>query len=264
VIFGSPGAPTYIPPGPLWALIHQEILKQCDKLDGVANGIIEDPLLCHFRPETLQCTATNATSCLTSPQIGAVRKAFSNFYNEDGKLIYPRMQPGSEDIAQFVYYAAGPFPYSVDWFRYVVYNDASWDPATFTARDAKDAIEQNPFNIQTWNGDLSAFKAAGGKVLHYHGQADYIITSDNSPRYYNHVAKTMRASPSKLDDFYKFFRISGMGHCGGGEGAHMIGQSGSEMVSLDPQNNVLMKMVDWVEKGHAPVTVTGMKYANVS
>jgi feruloyl esterase len=114
----------------------------------------------------------------------------------------------------------------------------------------------------------------------YHGQADYIITSDNSPRYYNHVSQTMGLSSSDLDEFYRFFRISGMGeiqnrfnyvslltrigHCGGGVGAHMIGQTGAETTTLEPQNNVLVRIVDWVENGNAPETVTGTKYVNAS
>jgi feruloyl esterase len=124
-IFGTAGSPTFVPPGALWVLINQEVLNQCDSIDGVVDGIIEDALLCRFRPEALQCPpgTTNSTTCLTSAQVGAVREAFTDFYGVDGKLIYPRMQPGSELVAQYVYYTPGPFPYSVDWFRYVVYSE---------------------------------------------------------------------------------------------------------------------------------------------
>lgn len=123
-IFGNPTDPTYVPPGALWFLIHQEVLRQCDIIDGVVDGILEDPSLCQFRPEALQCApgVMSPTSCLTSAQVGAVRAAFTDFYGVDGKLIYPRMQPGSELVAQYVYYTSGAFPYSVDWFRYVVYS----------------------------------------------------------------------------------------------------------------------------------------------
>jgi hypothetical protein len=48
-------------------------------------------------------------------------------------------------------------------------------------------------------------------IVHYHGLADAIISSDNSPRYYNHVSRTMGLTSDQLDDFYRFFRISGMG-----------------------------------------------------
>ncbi len=99
-------------------------MKQCDALDGVKDGIIEDPALCQFRPEALLCesNAINTTNCLSSPQVGALRSTFSDYYGLNGELIYPRMQPGSEMVAQFVYYTSGAFPYSVDWFRYVVYS----------------------------------------------------------------------------------------------------------------------------------------------
>ncbi|KIN02684.1 hypothetical protein OIDMADRAFT_40566 [Oidiodendron maius Zn] len=255
-IFGNAGSDTYVPAGALWALIHQEILNQCDAIDGVVDGIVEDPMLCHFRPEALLCPPgiSGSSTCLTSAQVGAVRRAFTDFYGVDGNLIYPRMQPGSEIVAQVIYYTTGAFQYSVDWFRYVVYNNPKWNASTYTIHDAKAAIDQNPFNIQTWEGDLSAFKDRGGKVLTYHGQADFIISSDNSPRYYNHVSKTMGLPSSDLDEFYRLFRISGMGHCGGGVGAHMIGQTGSETTTLNPQDNILMRMVDWIENGNAPDT----------
>jgi feruloyl esterase len=146
------------------------------------DGIVEDPELCRFRPEALQCPpqAVNTTGCLTSAQVGAVRATFTDFYGDDGKLIFPRMQPGSEIIAQYVYYTSGAFPYSTDWFRYVVYSkfysttlelradldidDSNWNPATFTIQDAKVAEDQNPFDIATWNPDISAFRNAGGKL----------------------------------------------------------------------------------------------------
>jgi feruloyl esterase len=124
-IFGNPGDPTYVPAGILWALIHSEILKQCDDIDGAIDGIIEDPMLCQFRPEALQCPpgTTNSTTCRTSAQVVAVRAAFTDYYGQDSQLIFPRIQPGSEAISQYTYYTIGPFQYAVDYFRYVVYSE---------------------------------------------------------------------------------------------------------------------------------------------
>jgi feruloyl esterase len=123
-IFGNANYSTFVPAGGQWALIYQEILNQCDSIDGVLDGIIEDPMMCQFRPEALQCPlgTTNFTACLTSTLVSAVREVFTDFYGVDGKIIYPRMQPGSELTAEYIYYTTGPFPYSVDWFRYVVYS----------------------------------------------------------------------------------------------------------------------------------------------
>ncbi|EPE24619.1 alpha/beta-Hydrolase [Glarea lozoyensis ATCC 20868] len=265
-IFGAnASAPTYIPAGKLWTVIHNEVLRQCDGLDGVVDGILEDPSLCQFRPEALICgSKANGTDCLSSAQAGAVREALSDYYGVDGSLIYPGMQPGSEIFASRVLYAAGPFPYSVDWFRYVVYNDPTWSADTFSRQDAANAAQQNPYDIQTWNGDLSAFASRGGKVLHYHGLMDGIISSANSARYYNHVSRTMGLRSDELDKFYRFFRVSGMGHCSGGDGAHAIGNQISEAQGLEKEDNVLARMVAWVEggDGEAPEFVRGTRWVN--
>lgn len=260
-IIGSNTSETYLTPAK-WNLVHQDILKQCDSLDGAEDGVIEDPNLCHYKPVALQCAsnATNTTNCLTAPQVKTVTEVFAPYYGENGELVYPRMQPGSESVASRLYYNGQPFPYTTDWYRYAILQDPNWDPRTLNASLVAYAASLNPFNIETWSGDLSAFQKRGGKLLTYHGLMDGIISSANSPRYYEHVATTMGLSPSELDSFYRFFRISGLGHCSGGDGAWHIGQetegeSGAE-------RNVLQRIIDWVEKGDAPVTVTGVRYVN--
>jgi hypothetical protein len=46
-------------------------------------------------------------------------------------------------------------------------DNPNWDPETFNRLDAKAAADQNPFNVQTWNGNLSDFQAAGGKLREF-------------------------------------------------------------------------------------------------
>ncbi|KUI59794.1 putative feruloyl esterase B-2 [Cytospora mali] len=258
---GDQNSSTFIPES-MWPVIHQNILDQCDYLDGYVDGIIEDPTLCDYRPEALICEAGNTTDCLTGVQANTVRQIFSPLYGQDGHLVYPAMQPGSELIASSLYYTGSPFIYTTDWFRYAIYNNPDWDPATLGPKDYSYAAEKNPFNIMTWEGDLSAVRDRGSKILHYHGEADYIISSFNSPRYYNHVSQTMGLTSSSLDEFYRFFRISGMGHCYGGNGATFIGQRLSSNATLDPDGNVLMAMVRWVEEGQAPDSILGTAYVN--
>jgi feruloyl esterase len=98
-------------------------------------------------------------------------------------------------------------------------------------------------NIASWDTDLSAFQDRGGKVLHYHGLMDAIITSENNPLYYNRVSRIMGLNSFSVDEFYRFFRVSGMGHCSGGDGASFIGNWLPSVSTLDPQNNVLLKVV---------------------
>lgn len=65
----------------------------------------------------------------------------------------------------------------------------------------------------------------------------------------------------EMDAWYRYFRISGMAHCSGGPGAWEIGQSAG-FVTEEAGGNVLMAMVEWVEGGKAPETITGVKYVN--
>ncbi|KAF7621858.1 feruloyl esterase B-1 [Aspergillus flavus] len=245
-----------------WTAVHNEIIRQCDSLDGAKDGIIEDPDLCQPIIETLLCNATQSSTsgtCLTGAQVKTVNGVFSATYGLNGSFLYPRMQPGSELAAYSSYYSGTPFAYAEDWYRYVVFNNTNWDVATWTVQDAAIANAQDPYQISTWNGDLSPFQKKGGKVLHYHGMEDAIISSDSSKVYYKHVADTMNLSPSELDSFYRFFPISGMAHCANADGPSAIGQGTGTFAGNNPQDNVLLAMVQWVEEGVAPDFVRGAK-----
>ena len=122
------------------------------------------------------------------------------------------------------------------------------------------ADSQDPYSVSTYQGDISAFQKKKGKVLHYHGMEDPIITSESSEMFYNHVSNTMGLSSSQLDQFYRYFRISGMGHCQTADGAGSIGQGLGTFAGNDPQDNVLLAMVQWVEQGIAPDYVRGTKF----
>lgn len=251
-----------------WAIVHEDVLKQCDALDGVADGILEDPDLCQYNATGLQCApdASNTSVCLSELHVQTVHGVLSNFTYDDGTLIFPRIQPGSELADRFIYYNGEAFIYTLDWFRYAIFNDPTWTADHLNDTAVAFAASKNPSDIRTWNGDLSAFRDKGGKILHYHGLMDSIITSDNSPRYYEHVASTMNQSPAELDSFYRFFRIGGMDHCSGGRGAWSIGQQDvpGNPFAQDPQYNVLQRLVEWVEAGDAmaPETVTGIKFVD--
>lgn len=258
---GPVGADTFIPVD-MWPAIHQDILDQCDELDGVKDGILESPDWCDYDPSGLLCGSGQTSGCLTTKQLETLRSVYSPLLSVDGSLVYPRLQPGAELTgASQVYFTGQPF-FAADWWRYAIFNNSAWDPLSLKPKDYVLSSTLNLFNIETWNGDLSAFKKKGGKVLHYHGLMDGIISSDNSPRYYEHVSRTMNLGPAQLDDFYRYFRISGMAHCGGGPGATFIGNTAQSTASLDPHENVLMAIVRWVEEGIAPDAILGTAYIN--
>lgn len=250
----------------LWAIINNEVIRQCDPLDGATDGIIEDPNLCRPKLESLLCTAdaTNTSTCLNAGQYDRAVKSLEPLYNASGVLIYPRLQPGALETAYPFYFTGQPFAYSRDWYKYVVYNNESWDARTLGQSDFTYLDSLDPYNISTWSGDLSQFAGRGGKLLTYHGMVDPLISSENSARYYGHLAATMGMQPTQLDDFYRYFRISGLAHCSGGPGANDIGQvyTGRPEGLSTRENNVLMAIVAWVEQGEAPEFMEGFNWVN--
>ncbi|KAJ7152596.1 tannase and feruloyl esterase [Mycena crocata] len=246
-------SPTYIPPE-LWKVVAEEILSQCDGIDGVLDGIITDPDACDFNPETLLCRGDSA--CLTLPQVDALRKIYSPLYR-NGTLLYPRYDPGAEGGSGGVKMFNGEFPNLVeDWIKYAVLNVTEFDSSEYGLEHSILMDEINPGGISTFDGDLSAFRNRGGKFLTYHGRMDPTIASGNSKRMYDLVSRTL--GMASLDDFYRLFLVPGMGHCGGGPGASNFGQLDHSTNAVNSSShNILLALVDWVEGGLAPETITG-------
>lgn len=249
-----------------WTAVHAEVLKQCDPLDGVLDGILEDSSICNFNPETLLCSSDkNQTACLTNVQAQTVRHVFSPVYGLNNTYIHPRLSPSAELPAftgiGFGALAGGLIGPGPQWYQNAIYNDPNWDPTTFNAKDIAyaDSLDARNGYVSSYSGDLSAFQKNGGKLISYHGGADPIIPGEQAMRYYGHVATTMNATHTQLDDFFRTFRISGMGHCSGGVGAWEFGQ---QLVARNASNSVLSDLVKWVENGTAPDTLVGTKFVN--
>ncbi|KAJ6624194.1 tannase and feruloyl esterase [Mycena sp. CBHHK59/15] len=242
----------------LWSIVSAEILRQCDDLDGLVDGIITEPDACDFRPEAIQCTDTQTTGCLTPTQVETVKNVFTPIFGLEGQLIYPRYSPGAEaDPIQRAILGGSVFQFTADWERFVILNVTQHDFSNFSLRDIVLFDQVNAGGIATFNGDVSAFRNRGGKFLTYHGRRDPLISSTNSKRVYDLISHTL--SLPLLDDFYRLFLIPGMGHCSGGLGPTSFGQGtfpGSNVVNTS-SHNILLALVDWVEGGVAPPTIIG-------
>ncbi|KAF7323975.1 Carboxylic ester hydrolase [Mycena kentingensis (nom. inval.)] len=241
-------------------LVADEVLRQCDALDGRVDGLIGEPDDCDFRPEALLCESDDAADCLTARQVDTLRTIYSPLYVDD-EFIYSRFDPGAEADAGSGFLLSGQFPvYPQDWLRYVVLNDTTFDPRNFNKTHLRLMEEVNPGGISTYDGNLSAFRSRGGKLLTYHGRMDSLIASGISKRYYTLVSETLSAAHSPISEFYRLFLVPGMGHCSGGPGAASFGQVGGAVASgarNDSAHNILLALVNWVEGGVAPVEIVG-------
>jgi feruloyl esterase len=228
----------FLPPAKL-ELIHQAALRACDELDGVKDGLIEDPMRCHFDPGTLLCKDAGIEGCLTAPQVESARKIYGGAKNpRTGKQIFPGMAPGSELVWGALAGGPQPFGIPVSHFQYVVFKDKNWDYKTLDF-DKDVALTDKLDNglLNATDPNLKEFFAHGGKLLMYHGWNDQLISPVNSVDYYNAVASKMGGA-SKINDSFRLFMAPGMNHCGGGDGPSRI----------DP----LAAVEQWVEQGKAP------------
>ncbi|KAJ7857312.1 tannase and feruloyl esterase [Mycena olivaceomarginata] len=242
----------------LWKIVEAEVMQQCDGIDGVLDGIITEPDACDFRPEALICHPDAALdTCLTHPQVEALRKIYSPLYGPGNQLLYPRFDPGAIYIPGDVF--SGDIPErSKDWLHYAVFNDTGFDFREYGHEHAVLMDEINPGGVAAFDGDLSGFRDRGGKFITYHGRKDPFIASGNSKRMYDLISRTLRM-PS-LDPFYRLFLVPGMVHCAFTPGASRFGQyeRGSNAVNAS-SHNILLALVDWVEGGEAaaPDTIVG-------
>ncbi|KAH7120934.1 Tannase/feruloyl esterase [Dendryphion nanum] len=244
-----------------WKQVRSKVLEQCDGLDGATDGILEDSRQCKPDMKRWQCSSDSKGWCLTPAQLSAVEVLFKPLV-VDNTVIHAGAAHGDEvRLIQGLY---GPLynDWIDEWFRYVVKEDLSWTKSQFSLQDALQSVRLNPFNIHTFDTDISAFRDRGGKVIHWHGQADEYLSITNSDQYYEAVSKTLKASPKELDKFYRYFRISGMGHCYGGPGTNILGQGYGMAVSNNPDDNILLRIVEWVEKGNAPEVLRATKLVN--
>ena len=222
-------------------LIHAAVVRACDALDGVKDGILEDPRRCDFDPNTLECKGADAPECLTAPQVDLVRRVYNPSVNPRTKQqVFPGLMRGSELNCGFGtgHVAAQPPPLATGVFKYATLQDAGWDYTKFDFDTDLARVDQiDHGTINAIDPDLRNFFGRGGKLLQYHGWTDQGISPLNSINYYNNVLEAS-GGLSKVKDSYRLFMVPGMDHCGGGEG---------------PNNFDSISAIErWVEGGKAP------------
>ena len=202
-----------------YAVIHNAVLEACDTMDGVKDGVLDDPRRCRFDPGVLQCKGTETATCLTSPQVEAARKIYGAAKNpRTGAELSPGKEPGSEMGWTSPTGIGAGQAIGTDHFKYVVFNNPKWDWKTLDF-DKDIALAERIDNglINATDPNLEAFFRRGGKILMYHGWTDQLIPPRHSIDYYSSVVKTM-GGVAKVSNAIRLFMVPGMNHCSGGDG----------------------------------------------
>jgi hypothetical protein len=255
---------SYIPADKVPA-IESATLAACDIQDGVKDGVIDDPSRCGFDPSDLLCKGPDSNTCLTAPQVAALKKIYSGPQNSKGAQVFPGYSVGGEAGGSgwpAWIMGAGPgkalmYAFGTQFFTNMLYNNAAWDWRTFTVdRDMTTADEKLGPVMNAIDPDLKKFKARGGKLILYHGWSDAAIPPVNAIRYYQSVVSKMGAKNAQ--PFVRLYMVPGMQHCGGGPGPNSFGQASVPL--SDAQHDIGAALERWVEQGIAPDTIIATKY----
>jgi len=261
------------------ALITRRILDKCDAADGLVDGQITNPRACTFEIDSLGPAGDNS---LTAAELAVVKGMYGGTRSESGVQRYPGAKLGSEIdwiplfadnggygafIEHFVYSRHTP---GFDWRRELnfsnVYDEAKSKLTPFTAAPSP---------------DISAFVSRGGKLLHFHGWNDPVVTPDGSIDYLyaltqferfrnlpkaefdravdtltpQDVAASAEPLLEKVRQYHRLFMVPGMGHCSlSGAGPRWIGGGAAEPPAAlrDTDHHVVGALMKWVEQGAAP------------
>ena len=249
-------------------LVQKTVLAACDKLDGVADGIVSNVESCRQLNaqilSSLRCSggADTGDTCLSDPQLASIRAIESPLDFVNYALANGVKRAGGYNILEGAL-VAGPFttrdlgtrstpgnPATTadanmyvtgdQWAKYFVTRDAAFnsltldplDPGAFTARVAAVSAMTD-----ATDPNLTPFLSHGGKLIMLHGLADEVISNNSTIDYYKQVIATV--GQDAVDKGIRFYTVPGMGH---GTGVFI------------PNWDSLAALEDWVERGLAPST----------
>jgi feruloyl esterase len=248
--------------GPKLRVLAERVMEKCDAIDGLKDGLIDDPRKCAFdaRQDVPACRAgEDGPDCLTAAQAEAVMKVYQGPVS-NGKPYFPGFMPGSEAVlANGNSNWLGPivpaqpgakpadFNLAEGTMRYLVFTppQPDWDYRSFDFDRDVGLLEAWSQKADAKNPDLSKFRKRGGKLLMTYGWADQILQPMMGVNYYEAaVAKNGKDT----GDFFRLFLAPGMAHCGGGIGPDRF--------------DAVTALVEWVEANRAPESLVAARVVN--
>lgn len=241
------------------AMVASRVLAKCDALDNAADGLVQDVAACqqafNLADDVPTCGGVRDGSCLTADQKTVLKTVFDGPKTSDGKLIYTSFPYdagfGGSGVPAWEYVAAMDrdsgalgFIWQIPPANPVGFNGVSYSLNTdidalyaniLNGKDATYTESAMSFMTPPDPTNLQGLRNRGGKIMVYHGVSDPIFSVTDSETWYKGVAQNTG------DNFARFYRVPGMGHCSGGPATD--------------QFDLLTPLVAWVEQGVAPAEV---------
>jgi hypothetical protein len=213
------------------------ILNACDAADGIKDGMVFNRQACQFDPKMLACKGAKIDGCLSMSQVAALEKAFGGPRDSRGRQVYPGFFfdtgiASMQGIPGLLHGGSNPVG--------PTFTDIGMDVDAAVERALADPAESLTATSR-WTS-LNTFSGHGGKLIFWHGLSDPWFSALDTIDYYERMTQA-NGGPEQVRTWSRLFLSPGMGHCGGGP------------ATLDTFD-ALTAIVDWVEKGVAPASLT--------
>lgn len=234
-----------------WRLVSEAGVKSCDALDGVRDGVAEDPRRCRFDIASLRCTGAKTEACLTDQQIAFAQRFYAPMVDEDGRKIDEGLLPG-------VLVDSGRSQLAPGTFGRAIRGKTDWDGADFHLKTDLAAIDRVMPELRADATDVSAFRRRGGKIILYSGWMDGAVAGRMMADYYEGFTR-VAGGEAQAARFSRLYMMPGVFHCAGGPGPDQAGGAGRDAPVVNPQHDMLSTLEAWVERGQAPGPIIASK-----
>lgn len=249
--------------GEAQALIGNAIMERCDTIDGLKDGILNDPRQCDFEVASLQCGEGGSNQCLTEDQVRVAEDLFREV--EFGGTSWPGMPMGAElpgnPLGWSMWTTGGfvegndldfhpgesngdafempPIPnatwgFATQMMKYFFYSDPEWSYEGYDFADFAFHAARLSTTLDANSPDLSGFRAKGGKLILDNGWMDGSLSAFGTIDYYEDV---LNFDATAHEDVRLFIR-PGVTHCANGPGPD--------------GTNYIAALEDWLDSGVAP------------
>lgn len=269
--------------------IRGEFIRQCDKLDGLADGIINNYMACRAIFDVKQgkpgrhpwavkrCpnnvdpnpADTSGDACLTDGQIATLEFVYSRYPFArplaDGAKTFgmwlPNTDPsGSGLIANARFRGQEGAPENAPVYRWIgvlgatgfLMRDLHANPLDYAEGGKYEARrEELSAILDSANPDFSAFVRRGGKMIVVIGSNDTLASPGTQLDFYQSILNKM--GRTKVDSFARLYVLPQTGH--GLTGTNYTTDGDGKKLEARPIPNTFDRvalLTDWVEKGAAP------------
>ncbi|CAM4102217.1 tannase/feruloyl esterase family alpha/beta hydrolase [Acinetobacter pragensis] len=245
-------------------LLAQSILNQCDDLDGVNDGLVQDVEACRtafdIHRDVLVCAVERDGSCLSTEQLDVLANIYRGPVNATGEVLYATQpfDPGllgsnwanwkfdssvgtaRDPVAVGIIFQIPPDPSMMLNSRQFAFSfNFDMDYAKLSATNETYQESAMSFMLPPDELNLDQLQQRGGKIIVVQGTADGVFSVDDTQNWYDKLLQKYQNNTSgNAPSFVRFFRVPGMNHSSGG-------------ISTD-QFDALTVLVNWVEYGQVP------------